>query len=394
MRSDLQSILDRVQAFMDEHLTPLEKEYHNKAWSEVLPHLEAVRLKAKAAGFWTPQIPSEYGGMGLSVSEFGEVCAVLGKSPYGFYSMNCQAPDAGNMELLIEFGTDEQKEQYLKPLLAGEIRSCFAMTEPDYAGSNPTMMGTIAVQDGDEFVINGHKWFTSSADGASFTIAMVVTDPDGDDRYRKATQILVPLNNPGYKFIRNVPVMGEEGSGWHSHAEIRFEDCRVPASNVLGGVGEGFALAQKRLGPGRIHHCMRWMGMCERAMEMMCERAATRMIAPGKVLGDKQAIQFFIAESRAEINAARLLVRDAAHKIDTVGASNAREEISIIKFFCANVLQKVLDRAIQVHGALGVTDDLILSTWYRLERGARIYDGTDEVHKTRVARDILKRYKA
>ena len=394
MRADLNEILERVQSFIGEHLSPLEEKYHNRSWAEVLPHLEMAREKAKAAGLWTPQISTEYGGMGLSVAEFAEVCAVLGGSAYGFYSLNCQAPDAGNMELLIEFGTPEQQEKYLKPLLAGKIRSCFAMTEPEFAGSNPTMMGTVALQDGDEFVINGQKWFTSSADGASFTIAMVMTDLDGKNQYARHTQIIVPLDNPGYKFIRNVSIMGEEGSGWHSHAEIRFEDCKVPVANVLGGVGEGFSLAQKRLGPGRIHHCMRWMGMCERAMDMMCERAATRVIAPGKVLGDKQAIQFFIAESRAEINAARLMVRDAAMKIDTVGASNAREEIGIIKFYCANVLQRVLDRAIQVHGALGITDDIILSSWYRLERAARIYDGADEVHKTRVARDILKRYKS
>ncbi|MDW3197461.1 MAG: acyl-CoA dehydrogenase family protein [Cytophagales bacterium] len=393
MRKDLPEILDQFRAFMAENLTPLEEKYHNRPWDEVVPHLDQVREKAKAAGLWTPQIPEEYGGMGLSVAEFGEVCAVLGMSPYGFYSVNCQAPDAGNMELLIEFGTDEQKKQFLDPLTRGEIRSCFAMTEPEFAGSNPTMLGTTAIQDGDEFVINGHKWFTSSADGASFTIVMAVTDPDGDNPHKKATQILVPLDNPGYKFVRNIPIMGEEGSGWHSHAEVRFENCRVPASNVLGAVGEGFALAQKRLGPGRIHHCMRWMGMCERAMEFMCERAATRVIAPGKVLGDQQAIQFWIAESRAEINAARLMVQDAAQKIDTVGASSARQEISIIKFYCANVLQNVLDRAIQVHGAYGITDDLLISSWYRLERGARIYDGADEVHKARVARDILKKYR-
>ena len=318
---------------------------------------------------------------------------ILGASPYGHYCFNCQAPDAGNMELLLEFGTDEQKEKYLTPLIAGDIRSCFAMTEPEFAGSNPTMMGTTAQREGEEYFINGHKWFTSSADGAAFAIAMVVTDPEGKDRYSRATQIIVPFDNPGFEFIRNISIMGEKGAGWHSHAEVRFNNCRVPATNVLGVEGAGFALAQKRLGPGRIHHCMRWMGICERAFDMMCTRAATRVIAPGKTLGDKQTIQNWIAESRSEINAARLMVRDTAHKIDTVGASETREEISIIKFYCANILQKVLDRAIQVHGALGITDDMILSSWYRLERGARIYDGADEVHKSRVARDILKKYR-
>ena len=296
------------------------------------------------------------------------------------------------MEILIEFGTAEQKEKYLKPLLSGDIRSCFAMTEPEFAGSNPTMLGTTAKREGNNYVINGHKWFTSSADGASFAIVMALTDLDGDNPYKRASQIIVPLDNPGFKFIRNISVMGETGGGWLSHAEVRFENCVVPVSNVLGEEGAGFAIAQERLGPGRIHHCMRWMGICERAFAMMCQRALTREIGHGKTLSDKQTIQNWIAESRAEINAARLLVRDAAQKIDSVGANQARQEVSIIKFYCANVLQQVLDRAIQVHGALGITDDTILASWYRHERGARIYDGADEVHKSRVAKEVLKTF--
>lgn len=297
------------------------------------------------------------------------------------------------MEILIEYGTDQQKETYLKPLLVGETRSCFSMTEPEHAGSNPTMMGTVAVKGDDHYRIDGHKWFTSSADGAAFAIVMVVTDQEGSNPYQKASQIIVPMETEGLELVRNISVMGEAGAGWASHAEIKYTSCKVPVSNLLGAEGEGFAIAQKRLGPGRIHHCMRWMGICERAFAMMCERAVTREIGPGKMLSDQQTIQNWIAESRAEMNAAKLMVQDAARKIDSDGASNAREEISIIKFYCANVLQQVLDRAIQVHGALGITDDTPLAWWYRHERGARIYDGADEVHKTRVAKEILKKYK-
>ena len=267
------------------------------------------------------------------------------------------------------------------------------MTEPNNAGSNPVKMSSVALKEGDEYVINGHKWFTSSCDGASFAIAMLVTDPEGENPHQRASQIIVPLDTPGFEFVRNVSIMGHPGGGWESHAEVKFNDCRVPLSNVLGEDGAGFSIAQKRLGPGRIHHCMRWLGICERAFDLMCERALTRTIAPGETLGDKQTIQNWIAECRAEINAARLLIQDAAEKIDSIGASNARAEISIIKFYCANVLQKVVDCAIQVHGALGVTDDTILSFYYRHERAARIYDGADEVHKSRLARAILKKYK-
>jgi alkylation response protein AidB-like acyl-CoA dehydrogenase len=266
------------------------------------------------------------------------------------------------------------------------------MTEPEHAGSNPVVMSTRAVRDGDDFVLNGHKWFASSADGAAFAIVMALTDPEADDRYRRASQIVVPTDTPGYRLVRNIPIMGEPGKDYFSHGEIVFEDCRVPASNLVGEEGKGFALAQQRLGPGRIHHCMRWIGICERALAMTCERAAERELAPGRVLAGKQVIQHGIAESRTEIHASRLMVLDAARKIDAEGASAARMEISMIKFYVANVLQRVLDRAIQVHGALGITDDTLLSFWFRHERGARIYDGPDEVHKSVVARYELKHY--
>jgi len=388
----LEEIKIKISAFVKEELLALEPWILNVEWEEKLPKLNELRDKVKALELWLPQISKEYGGLGLTNAQHGEVSEILGSSPYGHYCFNCQAPDAGNMEILIEFGTDAQKENYLYPLLKGETRSCFAMTEPDHAGSNPVKMGTIANKEDGNYVINGHKWFTSGFDGAAFAIVMLVTDPFGDNPHKKASQVIVPTQTDGIEFVRNVSIMGHPGGGWESHAEIKFHNVKVPLTNVLGGDGEGFTIAQKRLGPGRIHHCMRWIGMCERAFDLMCKRAASREIAEGVMLGEKQSIQNWISECRAEINAARLLVQDAAHKIDTQGAYKTRSEISIIKFYCAQVLQKVVDCAIQTHGALGVTDDTILAAYYRHERAARIYDGADEVHKSRLARSILKPY--
>lgn len=293
------------------------------------------------------------------------------------------------MEILCEFGTDEQKEKFLKPLVEGTSRSFFGMTEPEHAGSNPVWMSTTAVRDGDEYVINGHKWFSSGADGAAFAVVMAVTDPDGEP-HERASQILVPTSTPGYEFVRNVPVMGHEGDDWLSHSEVRFNDVRVPVSNLLGEEGSGFKIAQARLGPGRIHHCMRWIGICERSHDLMCQYALKRELAPGDPIANRQTIQNWIAESRAEINASRLMVLQAAWLIDNIGARKAREEISVIKFYVAGVMMDIIDKAIQVHGGLGVSDDTILSYFYRFERGARIYDGPDEVHKTVVARQALK----
>ena len=390
---NFKKIKSKIKSFVEDELFPLEPWILNSEWDEKLPKLNELRDKVKSIGLWLPQISKEYGGLGLTLEQHGEVSEIIGASPYGFYVFNCQAPDAGNMEILIECGSEEQKEQYLQPLLDGKIRSCFAMTEPDFAGSNPVKMGTVAVRENDHYIINGHKWFASGFDGAEFAIVMLVTDPEGNDPHKKASQIIVPTKAKGVKFIRNISIMGHPGGGWESHAEIKFDNVKAPASNVLGEEGEGFAIAQKRLGPGRIHHCMRWIGMCERAFDLMCKRAVSREISEGEVLGDKQMIQAWISESRAEINAARLLVQDAAKKIDNQGAYKTRSEISIIKFYCANVLQKIVDYAIQVHGALGVTDDTILAAYYRHERAARIYDGADEVHKSRLARRILKPYR-
>jgi len=368
-----------------------EQAFLQQPFGQVRPQLDALRQAVQAAGLWAPQIPVAFGGRGLSLRAFAEVSEELGRSPIGHYLFNCQAPDSGNMELLIAHGSPAQQEQFLRPLARGATRSCFSMTEPEHPGSNPVWLDTTAVTDGTDYVINGHKWFTSSADGAAFAIVMAVTDPAAAP-HERASQIIVPTATPGFHHVRNLAVMGEAGEGYASHGEIRYEACRVPQTNRIGPAGAGFALAQERLGPGRIHHCMRWIGICERAFDLLCRRAADRELAPGRPLGTRQTVQNWIAESRAEINAARLLVLDAAAKIDTVGAAAAREDISIIKFYVAGVLGRVLDYAIQAHGALGLTDATPLAYWYRHERGARIYDGPDEVHKSVVARGILRRY--
>jgi len=388
----IEDLLPRIRSFMSDEVYPLEEVMRGGALEELPPLLADVRQRVKAAGLWTPHLPKTLGGMGLSLTEFAHVSEVLGRSPLGHYLFNCQAPDIGNMEILHAHGTAVQKERFFRPLIEGEIRSCFAMTEPEHAGSNPRGMSTTAVKDGPEYVINGHKWFATAADGAAFAVVMAITNPEAESPYRRASQILVPTDSPGYIQVRRIPIMGHAGEGFFSHSELRFEDCRVPQENVLGQEGAGFAIAQERLGPGRIHHCMRWIGICERAFEMMCARAAERELSPGKPLATRQAVQFWIAESRAEIHASRLMVLDAAAKIDLEGQRAARVEISLIKFFVAGVLQRVIDRAIQAHGGLGVTDDTLLAHWYRHERAARIYDGPDEVHKSVVARQILREY--
>lgn len=388
----VQKLVADVREFLREEIYPLEAQFLREGFEAVLPALEEKRQKVKERGWWAPHIPRHYGGMGLSLVEFAHLSEELGRSPLGHFVFNCQAPDVGNMEILMAHGTEEQKKTYLLPLIRGEIRSCFAMTEPAYPGSNPVWMATQAVRDGDDYVLNGHKWFVSGAEGAAFAIVMAVTNPEAESPHRRASQIIVPTDTPGFHLLRNIPVMGDGGSGWASHGEVRLENCRVPQAHRLGPEGAGFVIAQERLGPGRIHHCMRWIGICERAFDLLCRRAATRRLAPDHVLASRQMVQQWIADSRAEINAARLMVLHAAWTIDRVGASAAREEISLIKFFVAGVLQRVLDRAIQAHGGLGVTDDLPLSFWYRHERAARIYDGADEVHKVAVARRVLKRY--
>ncbi len=387
----LQDTLKSVRKFLMDEVYPLERDLLARPFRELLPALNAKRDRVRELGLFTPQVSKEQGGAGLKFMEHALLSEELGRTPLGHYVFNCQAPDAGNMEILQEFGTPEQKDTWLKPLVAGKIRSCFSMTEPGYPGSNPVWMNTTAVLEGDSYVINGRKWFTSSADGSRFAIAMVVTDPQADPHAR-ASQIIVPCDTPGFKIVRNISVMGHSGEDWPSHSEISYENVRVPKKNLLGRAGAGFEIAQARLGPGRIHHCMRWMGICERSFDLLCERAARRDLAPGDKLGTRQTIQNWIAESRAEINASRLMVLKAAWTIDREGTKAARDEISLIKFFAADVLMKVIDRALQAHGALGMTDDTILSYYYRHERAARIYDGPDEVHKSVVSRRILRGY--
>jgi len=386
------ALVKTVRAFVERELFPLEPKFLSGAtWASLQPELKVLRDKARETGLFTPHMPKELGGAGLTLLELAAVGKELGQSPLGHYTFNCQAPDSGNMELLHTHGSDEQKERWLRPLVRGEIRSCFSMTEPDRPGSNPTWLGTTAIRAGDKFIIDGQKWFTSSADGAAFAIVMAVTDPDAAPHLR-ASQIIVPTDTKGFELVRNIPVMGHAGDGWPSHAEVRYTKCEVPVSNLIGQAGMGFVLAQDRLGPGRIHHCMRWIGIAERAFDLMCRRAASRELSPGKPLGTKQMVQDWIAESRAQIDAARLMVLHAAWRMEEEGAREARDDISAIKFFVANVLGDVLDRAVQTHGALGVTDDTPLAFFYRHERAARIYDGADEVHKSSLARRILRRY--
>ncbi len=386
---EITALRDRVRAFLDEHVYPREFELTEAIDDEVgpgVPYPEAlveIREKAKAEGLWNMFMADDEYGIGLSNWEYGLICEETGRSPLvAPMVFNCAAPDTGNMEILAEHGSDEQKERWLQPLLDGESRSCFSMTEPETSGSDPRNLAASAELDGDEWVINGLKWFTSGAVGADLAIAMVNTEPEGNP-YARASMILVPTDAPGFELVRPVPVMGhDKGPG---HCEIRYTDCRVPESNLLGERGAGFLIAQDRLGPGRIHHCMRAIGSAERGLEMMCLRAAERE-AFGGPLAEKQFVQDFIAKSRIEIDQARLLTLLAAWKMDTVGKRAARQEISMIKVVAANVVMDVLDRAIQVHGALGMTDDTPLAAMWRYSRTLRLADGPDEVHKMVIAR--------
>ncbi len=378
---------ERVRAFMEEHVYPNEQALarEDDAADALVRELQQ---EARDAGLWAPHLPPEAGGSGSGFIEYAYLNEEIGRSFIAQLVFGCQAPDAGNGEILHLFGTDDQRERFLKPLVQGEVRSFFGMTEPEVAGSDPTLLRGRAERDGDEWVINAHKWFSSGADGAAFGVVMVVTDPDAPP-HQRASMILVPTDTPGYELVRRVPVMGHEGRGWGTHCETRFTDVRVPVENTLGEPGGGFMLAQKRLGPGRIHHVMRWLGQMQRAFELMCSYALERQ-AFGGPLAEKQTIQNWIAESAAEIQACRLMTMQAAQRIDE--GDEARVEISLIKFYAARVLHDVIDRALQVHGGLGMTDDAPLAIMYRMARGARIYDGADEVHKMVVARRILREF--
>ena len=388
----MNNLLKKYSKFVENELIPLESLLLNHQYEELYLSLDNLRDKVKKLGLWAPYLPKKYGGQDMTFMDFVSVSEILGRSFLGHYTFNCQAPDIGNIELLSHFGNEGQKEKYLVPLMEGKIRSCVGMVEPDRPGSNPAWIDTQAVREGDYYVINGRKWFTSSADGASFCVLMVVTNPDAESRYKRASMIIVPLKTKGVEIIRNISIMGESGEGFFSHSEINYKNVKIPLENIIQNEGDGFRLAQERLGPGRIHHCMRWIGICERAFDLMCKRSIYRKIKPTASLSDMPIVQSWIAESRAEIDSARVLVLECARKIDRDGASNSRAQISMIKFHTAKVLDNVLDRAIQTYGAMGVTDDTPLAMYYRHERGARIYDGPDEVHKLAAARHILKFY--
>lgn len=386
-------IEEQILRFMDDHVYPNERIVQEQIEAGDDPHAEPpvmkeLRAKAKGLGLWNLFLPDEEWGAGLTNLEYTPLCEIMGRSPLAPRVFNCQAPDTGNAEILLEFGTKEQKERWLRPLLEGEIRSCFSMTEPEVSGADPTGLRTRAVRDGDDFVIDGHKWYTSGAIGAAFAIVMVVTDPDKAAHARQS-QIIVPTDTPGFNLVRAVSVMGHAGGG--GHCEIRYENCRVPASSLLGPQGGGFMIAQARLGPGRIHHCMRAIGMAERAFELMCRHANTR-VAFGGPLGEKQFVQEWVATSRMEIDQARLLTLYAAHKMDKYGKKEARQEISMIKVVVPNMLMNVLDRAIQCMGSLGMSDDTPVAAMWRNGRSLRIADGPDEVHKMVIARRELRRF--
>ena len=380
---------EEVRAFMEAHVYPAEPALARE--DEAADALvEELRGRAKETGIWAPHLPSEAGGTGSGFIEYALLNEEIGRSTWAQLVFNCQAPDAGNGEILHLFGTEEQKRRFLRPLVEGTQRSFFSMTEPEVSGADPTQLRTRAVRDGDEWVIDGHKWFSSSAEGAAFGIVMAVTDPDAPP-HRRTSQILVPAETPGVEVVRPIPVLGHRGRGWSTHCEVRYTGVRVPLDNVLGEPGDGFRIAQKRLGPGRIHHVMRWLGQMQRAFELMCSYALEREAFGGR-LAEKQTIQNWIADSAAEIQACRLMTLDAARKLDE--GDEARVEVSLIKFFAARVLHDVIDRAVQTHGARGLTDETPLAHMYAQARGARIYDGPDEVHRMVVSRRILKEFEA
>ena len=384
--------LEWMRGFVREEIIPLETLDLDAA---ALARATApMKEEVKARGLWAAHLPPELGGKGFGQVRLGLMHEILGRCAYAPAVFGNNAPDSGNAELLAVGADEEQKQRWMQPLLDGRLRSAFSMTEPG-AGADPTLLTTRAERVGDEYVVNGHKWFTSNGSVADFLILMAVTNPDGPPR-RRASMFVVPADSPGVDILRDVPTMGdphEHPGRPGGHAEIIYRDVRVPVENLIGNEGEGFLLAQKRLGPGRIHHCMRWLGQSKRAFDMLCERAVSRY-THGSVLADKQMVQDWIATSAAEMTAARLMTLQAAWKMDQGGTAAALTDIAMIKFYGATVLYNVIDRAVQVHGSLGYTTDLPLESMYRHARAARIYDGPDEVHKVTVARRVLKDFEA
>ncbi|MCW3013126.1 MAG: acyl-CoA dehydrogenase [Solirubrobacterales bacterium] len=387
-----------MRDFVREELWPLDTLIGELDQAQLDAIYAPLQARVKAEGLWAAHLDPELGGQGFGQVKLGLMHEILGTTPFAPNAFGCQAPDSGNSEILALAGTPEQKDRWLHPLLAGDLRSAFSMTEPHTAGSDPTLLQTRARIDPahpDEYVINGHKWFSSNASIADFLIVMAVTDPDARS-HQRATMFIVPTDTPGVNILRDVPTMEhpwEDYGKLGGHAEILYEDVRIPAENRLGEEGAGFLIAQHRLGPGRIHHCMRWLGVSARAFDMLCERAQSRY-AHGGLLADKQTIQNWIADSAAQMQAARLMTLHAAWKMDTQGAAAARTDISLIKFFGAGVMHDVVDRALQIHGSLGYSTDMPLEAMYRFARGARFYDGPDEVHRQSVARQFLRGYTA
>lgn len=396
----VQDLQARLTAFMEEHVYPAEAVYHaeveanrakGNAWVAT-NIMEELKAKARAAGLWNLFLPESSRGAGLTNLEYAPLCEIMGRSWIAPETFNCNAPDTGNMEVFERYGTEEQKEKWLKPLLAGEIRSAFAMTEPDVASSDATNVQASIVRDGDEYVINGKKWWTTGAPDprCKILIFMGKTDPDNANRHKQQSMILVPLDTPGVTMTRFLPVFGYDDAP-HGHGEFHFDNVRVPVSNILLGEGRGFEIAQGRLGPGRIHHCMRTIGMAERALESMCKRALSR-VAFGRSIAEQGVTRERIAEARILIDQARLLTLNAAYKMDTVGNKVAAKEIAMIKVAAPNMALQVLDWAIQVHGAAGVSDDFNLAFHYSQARTLRFADGPDEVHRNAIAKQELARY--